>query len=39
MSGRTVLFGPVVDGAQLYGLLERCRSSGPRVVETRRLPE
>ncbi len=39
MSGQTVLFGPVVDEAHLYGLLARCRSLGLRVVEMRRLPE
>ncbi|MEV5959364.1 hypothetical protein AB0M11_37450 [Streptomyces sp. NPDC051987] len=39
MSGQTVLFGPVVDEAQLYGLLDRCLSLGLRVVEMRRLPE
>ncbi|MEU9283571.1 hypothetical protein AB0D57_02290 [Streptomyces sp. NPDC048275] len=39
MSGQTVLFGPVVDEAHLYGLLARCRSLGLRVVEMRQLPE
>ncbi|MGI5452047.1 hypothetical protein ACQEWB_02450 [Streptomyces sp. CA-249302] len=39
MSGQTVLFGPVVDEAQLYGLLERCQSLGLRVVEMRQVPE
>ncbi|SEE18728.1 hypothetical protein [Streptomyces sp. Ag109_O5-10] len=39
MSGETVLFGPVVDEAHLYGLLNRCQSLGLRVVEMRRLPE
>ncbi|MET9732051.1 MULTISPECIES: hypothetical protein [unclassified Streptomyces] len=39
MSGQTVLFGPVIDEAQLYGLLARCQSLGLRVVEMRRVPE
>ncbi|MET7457100.1 hypothetical protein ABZT03_35505 [Streptomyces sp. NPDC005574] len=39
MSGQTVLFGPVVDEARLYGLLARCRSFGLRVLEMRQLPE
>ncbi|CAL9620447.1 hypothetical protein [Streptomyces sp. NPDC057838] len=39
MAGQTVLFGPVVDEAHLYGLLSRCQSLGLRVVEMRRLPE
>ncbi|MFF7971584.1 hypothetical protein [Streptomyces sp. NPDC007905] len=39
MSGQTVLFGPVVDEAHLYGLLIRCQSLGLRVVEMRQLPE
>ncbi|GAA2436205.1 MULTISPECIES: hypothetical protein [Streptomyces] len=39
MSGQTVLFGPVVDEAQLYGLLARCQSLGLTVMEMRRLPE
>ncbi|GAA1006014.1 hypothetical protein STXM2123_1953 [Streptomyces sp. F-3] len=39
MSGQTVLFGPVVDEAHLYGLLARCRSLGLRVLEMRRVPE
>ncbi|MGA5421047.1 hypothetical protein [Streptomyces lavendulocolor] len=39
MSGQTVLFGPVVDEAQLYGLLARCQSLGLTVIEMRRLPE
>ncbi|AOT60338.1 MULTISPECIES: hypothetical protein [Streptomyces] len=39
MSGQTVLYGPVVDEAHLYGLLARCQSLGLRVVEMRRLPE
>ncbi|MEU0443144.1 hypothetical protein ABZ202_25935 [Streptomyces sp. NPDC006186] len=39
MSGQTVLYGPVVDEAQLYGLLARCRSLGLHVLEMRRVPE
>ncbi|MFD4977300.1 hypothetical protein [Streptomyces sp. NPDC058424] len=39
MSGQTVLFGPVVDEAHLYGLLARCQSLGLRVLEMRRIPE
>ena len=39
MAGQTVLFGPVVDEAHLYGLLARCQSLGLRVLEMRQLPE
>ncbi|MGW0797776.1 hypothetical protein [Streptomyces sp. NPDC002692] len=39
MSGQTVLYGPVLDEAHLYGLLARCQSLGLRVLEMRRLPE
>jgi hypothetical protein len=39
MSGQTVLFGPVVDEAHLYGLLARFQSLGLRVMEMRQLPE
>ncbi len=39
MSGQTVLFGPIVDEAHLYGLLARCQSLGLRVVEMRQVPE
>jgi hypothetical protein len=39
MSGQTVLFGQVVDEAQLFGLLTRCQSLGLRVLEMRQLPE
>ncbi|MFI9150452.1 hypothetical protein [Streptomyces sp. NPDC053367] len=39
MSGQTVLFGPVIDEAHLYGLLARFRSLGVRVLEMRQLPE
>ncbi|MFF8280949.1 hypothetical protein ACF05T_33645 [Streptomyces lateritius] len=39
MSGQTVLFGPVVDEAQLYGLLARFQALGLRVLEMRQLPE
>jgi hypothetical protein len=39
MAGQTVLYGPVVDEAHLYGLLARCQSLGLRVVEMRPVPE
>jgi hypothetical protein len=39
MSGQTVLYGPVIDEAHLYGLLTRFQSLGLRVVEMRELPE
>ncbi|MFI6035048.1 hypothetical protein ACIBBD_12955 [Streptomyces sp. NPDC051315] len=39
MSGQTVLYGPVIDEAHLYGLLARFRSLGLRVMEMRQLPE
>ncbi|MFH8463050.1 hypothetical protein [Streptomyces sp. NPDC017991] len=39
MSGQTLLFGPVIDEAHLFGLLARCRSLGLRVLEMRQLPE
>ncbi|MFE2039359.1 hypothetical protein ACFXAZ_00240 [Streptomyces sp. NPDC059477] len=39
ISGQTVLFGPVVDEAHLYGLLSRFQSLGLLVVEMRQLPE
>ncbi|GGV82630.1 hypothetical protein BJ965_007508 [Streptomyces luteogriseus] len=39
MAGQTVLFGPVVDEAHLFGLLARCQSLGLRVVEMRPVPE
>ncbi|MFF4029047.1 hypothetical protein ACFYZ2_04645 [Streptomyces sviceus] len=39
MSGQTVLFGSVVDEAQLFGLLARCQSLGLHVVEMRRMPD
>ncbi|WP_053850896.1 hypothetical protein [Streptomyces sp. NRRL B-24085] len=39
MSGQTVLFGSVIDEAQLFGLLARCQSLGLHVVEMRRMPE
>jgi hypothetical protein len=38
MSGHTVLYGPVVDEAHLYGLLARFQSLGLHVVEMRQLP-
>ncbi|MFF9108752.1 MULTISPECIES: hypothetical protein [unclassified Streptomyces] len=39
ISGQTLLYGPVVDEAHLYGLLARFRSLGLRVVEMRQLPD
>ncbi|MFF6877595.1 MULTISPECIES: hypothetical protein [unclassified Streptomyces] len=39
VSGQTLLYGPVVDEAHLYGLLARFQSLGLRVVEMRQLPE
>ncbi|MFD7402097.1 hypothetical protein ACFV7R_05365 [Streptomyces sp. NPDC059866] len=39
MSGQTILYGPVVDEAHLYGLLARCQSLGLRIVEMRQVPE
>ena len=39
MAGQTVLYGPVLDEAQLYGLLARCQSLGLHVFEMRQLPE
>ncbi|MFJ7075683.1 hypothetical protein [Streptomyces sp. NPDC098781] len=39
MSGQTVLYGPVIDDAHLYGLLARCQSLGLRVLEMRQLPD
>jgi hypothetical protein len=39
MSGQTLLFGPIVDEAHLYGLLARFQSLGLRVLEMRQLPE
>ncbi|MFI6564374.1 hypothetical protein [Streptomyces sp. NPDC050534] len=39
MSGQTVLYGPVVDEAHLYGLLSRFQSLGLHVLEMRQLPE
>ncbi|MBY8339692.1 hypothetical protein LXH13_01440 [Streptomyces spinosirectus] len=38
MSGQTVLYGFVVDEAQLYGLLARCQSLGLHVLEMRQVP-
>lgn len=38
MAGQTILFGPVVDEAHLYGLLARCQSLGLRVLEIRQTP-
>ncbi|MFE9614147.1 hypothetical protein [Streptomyces sp. NPDC006012] len=39
VSDQTLLFGPVVDEAHLYGLLARCQSLGLHVLEMRRVPE
>ncbi|MFE6281687.1 hypothetical protein [Streptomyces sp. NPDC057877] len=39
MSGQTILYGPVVDDAHLYGLLARLQALGLRVLELRQLPE
>ncbi|MBK3642280.1 hypothetical protein ACFV29_08795 [Streptomyces sp. NPDC059690] len=39
MSGQTVLFGSVIDEAQLFGLLARCQSLGLHVLEMRQVPE
>ncbi|MER6531477.1 hypothetical protein [Streptomyces sp. NPDC001508] len=39
VSDQTLLYGPVVDEAHLYGLLARCQSLGLCVLEMRRLPE
>ncbi|MEU5116684.1 hypothetical protein AB0G64_34930 [Streptomyces longwoodensis] len=37
--GQTLLYGPVIDEAHLYGLLARFRSLRLRVVEMRQLPD
>ncbi|MER5914792.1 hypothetical protein ABT124_31095 [Streptomyces sp. NPDC001982] len=39
VSDQTLLYGPVVDEAHLYGLLARVQSLGLRLLEMRRLPE
>ncbi|MFF4547906.1 hypothetical protein [Streptomyces sp. NPDC001435] len=39
VSDQTLLFGPIVDEAHLYGLLARCQSLGLHVLEMRQLPE
>ncbi|MEU8618554.1 hypothetical protein [Streptomyces sp. NPDC048623] len=39
ISHQSVLYGPVVDEAHLYGLLARFQSLGLHVVELRRLPD
>lgn len=37
-SNETVLRGPVIDQAALYGLLDRIQALGLELVEVRRLP-
>ncbi|MFI1373364.1 hypothetical protein ACH4UY_15275 [Streptomyces longwoodensis] len=37
--GQTLLYGPVIDEAHLYGLLARFQSLCLRVVEMRQLPD
>ena len=37
--GGTALFGPVKDGAQLHGLLDRFHLLGLTVLELRQLPD
>jgi len=37
--GETVLRGPVLDQAALYGLLDRVQALGLQLIEVRRLPE
>ena len=39
MSGQTVLYGSVIDEAQLFGLLARCQSLGLHVLAMRQVPE
>ncbi|TXS57532.1 hypothetical protein [Streptomyces sp. t39] len=39
MAGQTVLYGQVLDEAQVYGLLARFQALGLRLAEMRRLPE
>ncbi|MGX1134796.1 hypothetical protein RKD49_006986 [Streptomyces glaucescens] len=39
ISEQTLLYGPVIDEAHLYGLLARFQSVGLRVVELRQLPD
>ncbi|MEV5311007.1 MULTISPECIES: hypothetical protein [unclassified Streptomyces] len=39
ISEQTLLYGPVIDEAHLYGLLARFQSLGLRVVELRQLPD
>ncbi|MFH8798467.1 hypothetical protein ACH4F6_02525 [Streptomyces sp. NPDC017936] len=39
LSGQTVLYGPILDEAHLYGLLARFQAIGVHVVEMRELPE
>ncbi|MFF3465194.1 hypothetical protein ACWCQN_14145 [Streptomyces sp. NPDC001984] len=39
VSDQTLLYGPAVDEAHLYGPLARVQSLGLRLLEMRRLPE
>jgi hypothetical protein len=39
LAGQTVMYGDVVDGAHLYGLLTRFQALGLTVTELRQLPE
>ncbi|MFK4119901.1 hypothetical protein [Streptomyces longwoodensis] len=39
ISGQTLLYGPVIDDAHLYGLLVRFQSLRLRMVEMRQLPD
>ncbi|MEU3290099.1 MULTISPECIES: hypothetical protein [Streptomyces] len=39
ISGQTLLYGPVIDDAHLYGLLARFQSLGLRVVEMRQIAD
>ncbi|MGW1894544.1 hypothetical protein ACWCP6_30515 [Streptomyces sp. NPDC002004] len=39
VSDQTVLYGPVIDEAHLYGLLARFQSLGLRIVDLHELPD
>ncbi|GGV49166.1 hypothetical protein GCM10010495_78660 [Kitasatospora herbaricolor] len=39
IASQTVLVGPIVDEAHLYGLLARFQQLGLRVTELRQLPD